>query len=132
MCTLQKFKLVFFVPPSALQACKTAIFAAGAGRFPGTGGYTGCCFTSKGTGQFRPGDAANPHVSHCFVASMSCCLGEADVGQIGKVGALEEVEEYRVEAICLGRDTAVEAVAALRKAHPYEEPAYEVYKMEDM
>ncbi|KAF3047382.1 hypothetical protein E8E12_000841 [Didymella heteroderae] len=112
MCTLQKFKLVFFVPPSSLQACKSAIFAAGAGRFPGTGGYTECCFTSKGTGQFRPGDTANPH--------------------IGKVGALEEVDEYRVEAICLGRDTAVEAVKALREAHPYEEPAYEVYKMEDM
>jgi len=63
MCTLQKFKLVFFVPSSALQACKSAIFAAGAGSFPGTGGYTECCFTSKGTGQFRPGDAANPHVS---------------------------------------------------------------------
>ncbi|KZM22554.1 uncharacterized protein EKO05_0009685 [Ascochyta rabiei] len=112
MCTLQKFKLVFFVPPSALSACKTAIFAAGAGRFPGTGGYTECCFTSKGTGQFRPGEAANPH--------------------LGKAGTLEEVEEYRVEAVCLGRDTVVEAVAALRKAHPYEEPAYEVYKMEDM
>ncbi|KAJ4982982.1 hypothetical protein SVAN01_11512 [Stagonosporopsis vannaccii] len=121
MCTLQKFKLVFFVPLSALQACKSAIFAAGAGRFPGSGGYTECCFTSKGTGQFRPGDSANPHVSHHFTPV-----------KIGKVGTLEEVEEYRVEAICLGRDTAVEAVAALRKAHPYEEPAYEVYKMEDM
>jgi hypothetical protein len=65
MCTLIKFKLVFFVPPSALQACKSAIFAAGAGSFPGTGGYSECCFTSKGTGQFRPGDAANPHVSPC-------------------------------------------------------------------
>lgn len=40
---------------------------------------------------------------------------DADVGKIGKVGVLEEVEEYRVEAICLGRDTAVDAVAALRK-----------------
>jgi hypothetical protein len=116
MCTLQKFKIVFFVPPSALQACKTAIFAAGAGRFPGTGGYTECCFTSKGTGQFRPGDAANPHVSRRrLVALMSRTLSNADVKQIGKVGALEEVEEYRVEAICLGRDTAVEAVKALRK-----------------
>jgi hypothetical protein len=59
---IQKFKLVFFVPPTALTACKTAIFAAGAGRFPGAGGYTECCFTTKGIGQFRPGDAANPHV----------------------------------------------------------------------
>ncbi|KAF1362575.1 hypothetical protein EJ07DRAFT_153467 [Lizonia empirigonia] len=112
MYTLQKFKLVFFVPPSALSACKTAIFAAGAGSYPGTGGYTECCFASKGTGQFRPGNASNPH--------------------IGTVGTLEEVEEYRVEAMCLGRDNAVAAVAALRKAHPYEEVAYEVYKMEDM
>ncbi|KAL1800533.1 hypothetical protein ACET3X_000875 [Alternaria dauci] len=110
--TLQKFKLVFFVPPSAANACKAAIFGAGAGRFPGPAGYTECCFTSRGTGQFRPGDAANPH--------------------IGKVGELEEVDEYRIEAICMGRDTAVKAVEALKKAHPYEEPAYEVYKMEDM
>ncbi|CAN9320023.1 unnamed protein product [Alternaria alternata] len=110
--TLHKFKLVFFVPPSAVNACKAAIFGAGAGRFPGLAGYTECCFTSRGTGQFRPGDAANPH--------------------IGKVGELEEVDEYRIEAICMGRDTAVKAVEALKKAHPYEEPAYEVYKMEDM
>lgn len=41
--------------------------------------------------------------------------GMADQVQIGKVGALEEVEEYRVEAICLGRDTTVEAVKALRE-----------------
>ncbi|KAF2025561.1 hypothetical protein EK21DRAFT_76141 [Setomelanomma holmii] len=112
MTTVQKFKLIFFVPPSALSACKSAIFAAGAGRFPGAGGYTECCFTSRGMGQFRPGDAANPHM--------------------GKVGELEEVDEFRVEAICLGRDTAVKAVEALKKAHPYEEPAYEVYKMEYM
>ncbi|PSN62620.1 hypothetical protein BS50DRAFT_124756 [Corynespora cassiicola Philippines] len=113
MATLvQKFKLVFFVPPANANACKTAIFAAGAGRFPGPAGYTECCFMSKGTGQFRPGDAANPH--------------------IGKVGELEEVEEVRIEAICLGRETAVKAVEALKKAHPYEEPAYEVYKMEDL
>ncbi|OAL46030.1 hypothetical protein IQ07DRAFT_590813 [Pyrenochaeta sp. DS3sAY3a] len=110
--SIQKFKLVFFVPPAALSACKSAIFAAGAGRFPGSGGYTECCFTSRGTGQFRPGDAANPH--------------------IGKVGELEELDEYRVEAMCLGRDIAVNAVEALKKAHPYEEVAYEVYKMEDL
>jgi hypothetical protein len=60
--TLAKYKLVFFVPPAALSACKSAIFTAGAGRFPGPAGYTECCFISKGTGQFRPGDAANPHV----------------------------------------------------------------------
>lgn len=60
--SLQKFKLVFFVPPSSLDACKTAILSTGAGRYPGPGGYTEVCFTSRGTGQFRPGDAANPTV----------------------------------------------------------------------
>ncbi|KAF1956853.1 structural toxin protein RtxA [Byssothecium circinans] len=107
-----RFKLIFFVPSAALSACKTAVFGAGAGRFPGPAGYTECAFTSRGVGQFRPGDAANPH--------------------IGKVGELEEVEEVRVETICVGRDTAIKAVEALKKAHPYEEPAYEVYKMEDL
>jgi hypothetical protein len=67
MCTLLKFKLVFFVPPSALDACKGAVFAAGAGQYPGTGGYTECCFTTKGTGQFRPGGAADPLASHPFI-----------------------------------------------------------------
>ncbi|KAJ4286900.1 hypothetical protein N0V88_007844 [Collariella sp. IMI 366227] len=109
--TLTKYKLVFHVPPSALEACKTAIFAAGAGRYPGAGNYTECCFTVLGTGQFRPGDAANPH--------------------IGKVGALEHVEEACVSTLCVGEETARNAVAALKKAHPYEEPAYEVYRLED-
>lgn len=60
--TLVEYKIVFFVPQSALSACKFAIFKAGAGRFPGPGGYTECCFTSRGTGHFELGDAANPHV----------------------------------------------------------------------
>ncbi|KAK8108460.1 GTP cyclohydrolase 1 type 2/Nif3 [Apiospora sp. TS-2023a] len=108
----RRFKLVFFTPPSAAAACKRAIFAAGAGRYPGPGGYTECAWTSSlGTGQFRPGDAANPH--------------------IGAVGQLEEVEEARVETLCVGEDTVKKAVAALKEAHPYEEPAYEVYKLED-
>ncbi|KAL3955004.1 hypothetical protein ACCO45_010567 [Purpureocillium lilacinum] len=61
---------------------------------------------------FRPGDAANPH--------------------IGTVGALEETPEVRVETLCVGTDVARKAVEALKSAHPYEEPAYQVYKMEDM
>ena len=62
--TPARFKLIFYVPPAAVSACKSAIFAAGAGSFPGKGGYTECAFTTKGVGQFRPGDGANPHV--CF------------------------------------------------------------------
>ena len=89
-----RFKLVFFVPRSALVVCKDAIFAAGAGRYPGPGNYTECCWTADGTGQFRPGDTANPH--------------------IGSVGALEEVQEARVETLCLGEDVARKAVEALK------------------
>src|ERR1700722_19732904 len=89
-----RFKLVFFVPPSALVACKPAVFAAGAGRYPGPGNYTECCWTTMGKGQFRPGDTANPH--------------------IGSVGVLEEVEEARVETLCLGEDVARKAVEALK------------------
>ena len=108
---VQKFKLVFNVPVSGLEACKTAIFAAGAGRYPGPGKYTECCFVTMGTGQFRPGDKANPH--------------------IGKVGELEYVESAKVEALCVGADTVKKAVEALKEAHPYEEPSYDVYKMEN-
>jgi hypothetical protein len=92
--TPARFKLVFYVPPSDLAACKTAVFAAGAGRYPGPGNYTECSWTVMGTGQFRPGDAANPH--------------------IGEVGALEEVQEVRVETMCVGEDVARKAVEALK------------------
>lgn len=90
-----RFKLVFFVPASALAATKSAIFAAGAGRFPGPGGYTEACWQTVGTGQFRPGQNANPN--------------------IGSVGELETVEELRVEALCVGKDVAQKAVDALKK-----------------
>lgn len=91
----QKFRLIFTAPTSAIAACKEAIFAAGAGRYPGSGSYTECCWTTVGNGQFRPGDAANPH--------------------IGKVGQLEHTEEMRVETLCVGADIARRAVEALKK-----------------
>lgn len=90
-----RFKLVFFVPESALKACKTAIFAVGAGRFPGPGNYTECCWTVMGIGQFRPGDRANPN--------------------IGRVGKLEEIKEARVETLCIGVDVAKKAVDAMKR-----------------
>jgi hypothetical protein len=86
-----RYKLVFHVPPAAVAECKAAIFAAGAGRYPN---YTECAWTTFGTGQFLPGDAANPH--------------------LGKVGQLEEVQEARVETLCVGEDVVKAAVAALK------------------
>jgi hypothetical protein len=93
--TATRLKLVFFAPPSAVEACKAAIFAAGAGRYPGPGNYTECCWTAMGTGQFRPGGTANPN--------------------IGNVGVLEEVQEARVETLCIGEDVARKAVEALKR-----------------
>jgi hypothetical protein len=93
--TLTRYKLIFFVPPPSLSACKTAIFAAGAGRYPGPGKYTEVCWTSLGTGQFRPGDSAKP--------------------AIGSVGKLEQLEEVRVETLCQGEEVVRRAVEALKR-----------------
>lgn len=95
MASLTKYILTFYAPPAATAACKAAIFAAGAGRYPGPGGYTECCWSTAGTGQFRPGDAAKPH--------------------IGAVGALEETPEVMVETLCIGADVTRSAVEALKK-----------------
>ncbi|KAF4487804.1 hypothetical protein FAGAP_11340 [Fusarium agapanthi] len=101
MASVTRFRLVFNVPTLSLAQCKEAIFAAGAGRYPGPGNYTECCWTVIGTGQFRPGDAAKPH--------------------LGEVGKLEEVEEARVETICVGEDVARNAVKALKSSAYYTE-----------
>lgn len=102
------YKLAFFVPESHLESVKAALFASGAGRM---GDYEACCFQIKGQGQFRPLPDARPH--------------------LGEVGKLETVEEFRVEMICAdGRIRG--AVAALIDAHPYEEPAYDVWRLSDL
>jgi hypothetical protein len=108
---LNRYKLIFFVPPSNLEPCKEAIFATGAGTFPG-GKYTKCCFQTHGQGQFLPNEGANP--------------------AIGAVGVVEQCEEVKVEIMCLGREVMLDAVRELVRAHPYEEVAYEVYQMEDV
>ncbi|GAB7357020.1 hypothetical protein MBLNU459_g7847t1 [Dothideomycetes sp. NU459] len=106
-----RYKLILFTPPVALAKIKEAVFATGAGRYPGPGDYTEACFVTPGTSQFRPGKSAQPH--------------------IGTPQQLEEVVEVKWETICVGRDVAKAAVEAVKANHPYEEPAYEVYKMED-
>ena len=84
---------------------RDAVFAAGAGRI---GAYERCSWYAAGTGTFRGGEGASP------------ALGEA--------GREERVPELRVETVV--RDDALEAVvAALRGAHPYEEPAFDVYPL---
>ncbi len=101
------YKLAFFVPIDVAEGVKEAVFATGAGRI---GDYEACCFQTRGSGQFRPLAGADPH--------------------IGQVGELAHVDELKVELVC--SDAVIhEAVAALKAAHPYEEPAYEVWKLAD-
>lgn len=97
------YKLCFYVPESHLEAVKQSIFATGAGCI---GDYNQCCWQVKGQGQFRPLPGSQPF--------------------IGRQGALETVAEYRVEMVCAD-ETIRAAVAALRLAHPYEEPAFDCW-----
>lgn len=101
------YKLCVYVPASHLEQVKQALFDAGAGRI---GDYDSCCWQVLGQGQFRPLAGADPF--------------------IGSQGNIETVEEYKVELVC---DNAliVAVVAALKQAHPYEEPAYQVWKLEN-
>ncbi|WP_417595517.1 NGG1p interacting factor NIF3 [Oceanospirillum sp.] len=102
------YKLAFFVPESHLEPVKNAVFETGAGRI---GHYEHCCWQVKGQGQFRPLAGSHPH--------------------IGAQGQLETVEEYRVELVC--EDKLIrQAVAAMKLAHPYEEPAYDVIHLEEL
>jgi dinuclear metal center YbgI/SA1388 family protein len=98
-------KVVVFVPDADLSRVSDALFAAGAGHI---GQYSQCSFRLAGTGTFFGSAASNPTV--------------------GQKGRREEVSEWRLEVVCL--ETAVgQVVAALRRAHSYEEPAYDVYPL---
>jgi hypothetical protein len=94
--------LVFYSPVESTEDVLAAVFAAGAGAI---GDYRECAFVTRGTGRFRPVGDANP--------------------TIGVVGDLEKVAEDRVELV-LDRARRTDVVAALRAAHPYEEPAFHI------
>jgi dinuclear metal center YbgI/SA1388 family protein len=99
-------KIVTFVPESSLEPVRTALAEAEAGQI---GAYTHCSFTSRGEGTFFGGEGANPAV--------------------GKPGHLERVGEMRLEMSFHARDLGA-IVAALRAAHPYEEPAFDIFRLE--
>jgi len=100
---LQKF--VVFVPEADAQRVIDAMASAGAGAI---GDYSRCAWSSAGLGTFRPEPGAEP--------------------AIGRVGQIEVVPEHRVEMIAPSRHRA-DVVAALREAHPYEEPAFDVFDL---
>ena len=101
------YQLYFYVPEPQLEAVKAAVFAAGAG---GIGNYDRCCWQVKGRGQFRPVAGANP--------------------VIGRVGDLEVLDEWRVELL-VPEERLAAVVAAMKQAHPYEEVAYGILKLEN-
>ena len=98
-------KLVVFVPREALDAVRGALFEAGAGRI---GDYERCSWYAEGTGTFLGGESTDPSV--------------------GRPGREERVAELRLETV-FPADRHAEVVAALRAAHPYEEPAFDVYEL---
>ena len=97
-------KLVVFVPREALDGVREALFAAGAGRI---GNYEHCSWYTEGTGTFLGGEGSSPNV--------------------GQAGREERVAELRLETV-FPADRQDEVLAALRAAHPYEEPAYDVFE----
>lgn len=100
-------KIVVYVPEKDADRVREALGNAGAGKI---GNYSFCSFSVKGVGRFLPGEGAQP--------------------AIGKVGALESVEEERIETVC-PRAILSSVVAAMKAAHPYEEVAYDVYALEN-
>ena len=101
------YKLNFYVPKENKENVKTALFNIGVGKYKN---YEHCSFETLGVGQFKPIDGANPH--------------------IGEVNMLEKVEEYKVEMTCKN-ELIEKAIKVLKEAHPYEEVAYEVFRMEE-
>jgi hypothetical protein len=105
---VRRHKLVWFVPETALESTREAVFAAGAGHI---GDYERCSWYTKGTGTFLAGEGADP--------------------AIGEVGTEERVAELRVETVVPAGD-AREIVRALLEAHPYEEVAFELYPLVEL
>ncbi len=104
---VQLKKLVVYVPTEQADSVKEALGNAGAGAI---GNYSHCLFTSSGTGQFLPGEYANPH--------------------IGENGKLEQVNEERIETL-FPDYLEKKVVQAMLKAHPYEEVAYDIYRLDN-
>ena len=94
-----------FVPREALDAVRNALFEAGAGRI---GKYEHCSWYTQGTGTFLGGEGTNP--------------------SLGEAGREQRVAELRLETV-FPEEKQEDVIAAMRRAHPYEEPAFDVYAL---
>ncbi len=104
----RRYKLVTFVPPANLDAVRHALCEAGAGII---GEYSCCSYAGLGEGTFLPSEEANPTV--------------------GERGELNRVEERRLEMLVEPAAIGA-AIQALLESHPYEEPAYDIYPLEQV
>jgi hypothetical protein len=100
-------KIIVTVPENDADMLRQAIGDANAGRI---GHYTHCSFSSKGIGRFLPQEGAHP--------------------AIGQVGKPEEVIEERIEVTC-NKDVIDQVISVIKRVHPYEEPAIDVYALLD-
>ncbi|MGH1469568.1 MAG: NGG1p interacting factor NIF3 [Cellvibrionaceae bacterium] len=101
------FKVNVFIPKDNVEKVKLAMFEAGAGKI---GNYDCCSWQVLGEGQFRPLKGSHP--------------------TIGNENVVEIVSEYKVEMVCQ-RSLIEEVVKAMKEAHVYEEPAYEIISLVD-
>lgn len=100
------YKICFYVPESHATQVKSAMFAQGAGKI---GNYACCAWQTLGRGQFMPLQGSNAF--------------------IGEENQLEFVDEYKIEMVC--EEAHIKnVIAAMKKAHPYEVPAYQVSRLE--
>lgn len=102
------YHLVVYVPADHAERVKNALFDAGAGRYEH---YDRCSWECLGTGQFRPLEGSNPAIGHH--------------------GKVEKVEELKIETVCV-KEKIKEVLTALKKNHPYEEPAYGIFEMKTL
>ena len=100
------FKLVVFIPEDSFEKVQNALYESGAGWI---GNYSDCGFSTKGNGTFRPHEGTNPY--------------------IGRTGKLETVQEIRLETI-IPQNRIADAVQSMLRVHPYEEVAYDIYRLE--
>ncbi len=101
------YHVIIYVPVSHADDIRKALEKSGAGSI---GNYSGCSFSTRGIGRFRPLKNAHP--------------------AIGNIGNMEEVEEERIEVV-VTKETLHEALKAVKTVHPYEEPAIHVLPMKD-
>lgn len=103
------YQFCFYVPETHLELVKAAIFKTGVIRL---GHYKDGAWQVRGEGQFNPDSNSKPFV--------------------GKENHLEKVTEYKIEIVCPTKRIIRKVIKALEEVHPYEEPAYQIIKLEEL